>query len=289
MSVANDILNKVDNIPLLSTSAMQLLEVISNPDHTLGEIVKIVECDSILTGQVLNKVNSAKFGLIEPITSVARSLSYLGNKMVVSIAISICAPQLFEKTLEGYEGGKNTLWEHSLKTAIASREVALESKVEMNPDTVYTAGLLHDIGKSVISEFMINSANGILNKLDKNELTDYSQGEHDLLGTDHCEVGSALARKWNVPDILVPSIAHHHDPENTDESDRAMVYAVHVGDIIAMLCGAGTGADSLRYELNPNYKTYFSIDDAKQEEILLKVMLEYNKTINLLDSEGAAV
>jgi len=44
-----------------------------------------------------------------------------------------------------------------------------------------------------------------------------------------------------------------------------------------------------RIELNPNYKTYFSIDDAKQEEILLKVMLEYNKTINLLDSEGAAV
>ena len=34
--------------------------------------------------------------------------------------------------------------------------------------------------------------------------------ERSLLGTDHVEVGSAVARRWNFPPAIVDAIADHH-------------------------------------------------------------------------------
>jgi len=38
-------------------------------------------------------------------------------------------------------------------------------------------------------------------------ITDY---EREILGTDHCEVGSLLAQDWNVPEEVQDGIANHH-------------------------------------------------------------------------------
>jgi len=108
-----------------------------------------------------------------------------------------------------------------------------------------------------------------------------STGEREILGIDHCEVGRALAEHWKLPAVLVQPMAFHHHPERADEENRPLVYAVHLGDLIAMLGGSGTGADSLGYELNPEYSNYIGLSQDRIGEIMLNVMMEFSKTMRL--------
>lgn len=277
----NEILEQVENTPLFSKSATQLMQVVGEPGHDFDEIVKIVECDAELTAQLLRRVNSASFGLVTKVTSVARAVTYLGERLVVTIALSVCSSELFGQKLEGYECGENSLWEHSLKTAIASREIVLAGGVQTSPDVAFTAGLLHDLGKSVISNFMVGQASPILEKIDARNFTDFLEGEKAVLGIDHCAVGEALAERWDLPDVLVPPMVYHHHPDEAEEEDRPLVYAVHLGDMIAMLGGSGTGADSLGYGIHPEYTNYVKIEGDAIGEIMLNVMTEFSKTMHM--------
>lgn len=285
MTTVESILDEVENTPLLSPCAVQLLKVVGDPDHSLNEVVKIVECDPELTAYLLRRVNSASFGLVSEVTSVARAVSYLGERLVVGVALSACSADLFNQELGGYEGGKSSLWEHSLKTAVAARELVVVGKSDASSEVAFTAGLLHDIGKMVISDFMIGKAESILEKIDSNDFSDYLEGEQGFLGIDHCAVGEALGRRWNLPEVLVNAIAHHHHPELAEEKDRALAYAVHLGDILAMMGGSGTGADSLGYSIHPEYSNYMNITEEDIGLVMLNVMTEFKKTMRLVNGE----
>jgi len=275
------ILERIEQMPLLSPCALQLMEVIGDPKHSVNDVVKIVECDPELTAHLLKTVNSASFGLVVEVTSVARAVTYLGERIVVSVALAACSSDLFKEELKGYESGKAALWEHSLKTAIAAREVVISGKLPITPDVAFTAGLLHDIGKSVLSDFMVGMAQPILEKIDDQSVPDYMSGERLMLGMDHCAVGKALAERWSLPKVLVPAMEFHHQPGKAEEKDRPLVYAVHLGDIIAMMGGHGTGADSMGYSLDPDYTLYLEITGDEIGKVMLNVMTEFSKTIKM--------
>jgi len=148
MAIKEEILNRVKEIPPLSTSASQLMMLMGKPDRDLQETVKIVECDLGLTAKVLRVVNSSAFALMQPTTSIARAVSYLGEKMVLGIALDACTGSILRRPMKGYEGRSDALWEHNLMTAIAARRVAGFAKEEISSDIAFTAGILHDIGKA---------------------------------------------------------------------------------------------------------------------------------------------
>ena len=61
---------------------------------------------------------------------------------------------VFGKKLEGYKAEEHKMWEHGIKTAIAANYISRLSKNPIDSATAYTAGIMHDIGKSVISSFL---------------------------------------------------------------------------------------------------------------------------------------
>lgn len=138
----------VTSVPMLSPSASRLLQLSADPDHDLMDIISLVRTDANLTARVLKIVNSAAFGLVNHITSIDRAISYLGERIIVSIALGDCAGKLFDKELSGYEASAGSLWKHDLRAALASREVVLQSGVGISAELAFTAGLLHDIGKA---------------------------------------------------------------------------------------------------------------------------------------------
>lgn len=272
-----EILRTIEKAPMLSPSAQRLLQITSMKDHELMEVIKVVRCDAQLTARILKIVNSAAFGLLYPINSIDRAVSYLGERMVVGIAMNDCAAQLFDKKLDGYEGERGSLWRHDLQTAIASREVAQRARAELNPDLAFTAGLLHDLGKALISDFLKGSCATLLAEIEQHQLTDYLEGERSLIGIDHTEAGHELARSWKLPEALQMTICHHHAPPAAPAEHRSLVYAVHLGDIVAMMGGCGTGADSLRYPLDQGYSAYFDLSGDDLAAIMLDVQEEFAK------------
>ncbi len=267
----------IKSVPMLSASANQLLQTTTDPDHDLREIVHIVKTDATLTARVLKVVNSAAFGLINEITSLDRAISYLGERLIVGIAIGDCASQLFDKELKGYEGEHGDLWRHDLRTAIASREVVAQSDLDISPDLAFTAGLLHDIGKALISDYLQGTAGEVLEKIENDEISDYLSAEEELIGFDHPRAGYELALTWKLPEAIAEVIRFHHTPAEAREEFQELVYAVHLGDNIAMMGGCGTGADSMRYKLDADYSRYITLQPNALASIMLTVNEEFVK------------
>ncbi len=272
-----EILAAIREVPLLSPSASQLLQLTSSSDHELSEVIDIVKCDAALTARLLKIVNSVAYGLVHQVTTIDRAVGYLGERMIASIALEDSAAALFHKELAGYDSPKSELWNHDLRTAIASREIATYAKQPLNQDLAFTAGILHAVGKAVLSDFLTQSSNEVLTGIDADEVSDYLAGERKLVGIDHTEAGYELAKNWELPEPLIAAIRYHHNPAATPEEHRALVYAVHLGCIIAMMCGS-QASDALQYHLDQDYTKYFDLTS----EQLTMVMLEVNERFDTL-------
>ncbi len=276
----------VKSVPMLSASASQLLQLTSQADYDLVDVIHLVRNDANLTARVLKIVNSAAFGLINNITSVDRAVSYLGERIIVGIAIGDCAGKLFEKELSGYEAEGGDLWKHDLRTAMASREVVVQSGADISPELAFTAGLLHDIGKALISDYLQGSVVDAIEMISTEDDLDYLDAEEKLVGFDHTQAGYELAKEWQLPDELAEVILHHHEPAKASEEFRPLVYAVHLGDNIAMMGGFGTGSDSMRYKLDQQYTDYIKIGPKSLATIMLNVDIEFEKLEGSLTTSG---
>ncbi|WP_051327320.1 HDOD domain-containing protein [Desulfatibacillum aliphaticivorans] len=279
MAIPPDIKDSIAKVKPLSQSAVRLMSIMADPDHTVAQIAAVVESDPILTGNVLRVVNSPAFGLRAKISTVARAVSYTGGNMVVGLALHLCASGIFNNPLDGYESQRGSLWRHCLFTAIASREIARFSDGKADPEVAYTAGLLHDIGKAVMSAPLGDSARKIVAIADKGEMPDFVAGEAKAVGTDHPEVGEAIAIHWSLPGPLREVIRHHHAPSKAKEEYRTLVYAVHLGDFIAMMSGTGTGADTMLYLLDHDYRNFVDISAAELEKVILDAGQEYQQVV----------
>jgi len=286
MAIQEEIIAKVQEIPPLSTSALELVTIMGKADHDLQHTVHIVECDAGLTAKVLRAVNSAAFAIMEPTTSIAHAVSYLGEKMILGIALEACTGSILRRPLKGYAGKSNALWEHNLRTAMAAKEVAKLAEEDISLDIAFTGGILHDIGKAVLSEFLNGYAEDMISKIDAGEAADYIAAEHEMLGMDHSTVGYEVAHLWNLTFPLPEIIRFHHTPGKAKESVRALVYAVHLGDIMAMMGGSGTGSDDMQYRLDAGFSDYIQITQSDFEKIMLDVEVEFRKTKSSIFKRG---
>jgi putative nucleotidyltransferase with HDIG domain len=246
----------------------------------VDDVRAIVDMDPVLTASVLRVVNSAALGLREPITSMGRALGYLGDKMVVGIALGSNANRVYGDPLDGYEAASGDLWRHSMLVAIAARETARLTRQCVPPDLAYTAGLLHDIGKPIVSAFVKEVAPDRLDAIREQHSTNYLESERDATGSDHAEVGALLATRWNLPEPLCEVVRHHHAPSEAKEEYRGLCFAVHLADIIAMMSGSGTGCDAMHYPIDAGYGAYLDISNSVLEKLMFMVALEFDKAIS---------
>jgi len=275
MNLLETITKRIKEKPIPSMVAFEILKVIEDENHSLKQVVRLVENDASLTTEILKVANSATYYRGQPVNTVNRAVLLLGEMMVVGIAICASSSIVFNSPLDGYESGEGEMWDHSLRSAIAAREIARYAKKNLPPGLAFTAGLLHDIGKSVISEFLVGSTEDMTHLCEKGDVSDYLEAERKAIGTDHAEIGYSLAKQWGLPEILCLAIRHHHKPANATEQYRKLVYTVHLGDLISMLGGSGTGSDSLAYKVDNNYDQFINISKDELAFVLLKVQEDF--------------
>lgn len=278
MSIVDTILAEVKRIPPLSSAGAKLMGLLNQDGVSAVVIADIVSHDATLAAQILRVANSAAYRRKEDIGSIKLAISLLGNKTVLGVVMGYSMSTLYKCSLEGYEAPKGALWHNSVAAAVAAQLLTRYVKKPLSPELAYTAGLLHGIGKTVLSEFLKGSAREAVAVLDQADQKDFLKIEEDLLGTNHCEVGAALARHWHLPEALCEAIACHHRPQNASDAHKPLVYVTHVAAFVAMLQGIDTGADGLMYELDPAYEKYIHFPNERElEKIVMQVEKEYRK------------
>ena len=189
--------------------------------------------------------NSAGFAGIKKIDSLDHALTYLGFKNLLKLVISTVMGDFYGRSDSGYSLCKGGLYHHAVGTAIISEKLAnLNAKAK--PGLAYTAGLLHDIGKVVLDQYIASDYPLFYRQLFEEE-TDFSAAEKANLGVDHTQVGSDLALKWSLPDFLIDTIRHHHKPENAVRNFE-LTHIVYLADLLMSRFHTGLELERLSTE-----------------------------------------
>lgn len=267
------VLESMDKLPPLSHTVMLLVNEISQAEHSVNEIKQLVENDPVLAGKLLKLVNSAAYARRVPAETIDDAVRYVGDMPILALAMkSGGGRSVYEGDLPGYEAARDSLWEHSLRVAIAAKHLATYSKKEISKGVAYSAGILHDIGKVILSAYLKPEDVHVFLGQDS-----FLKAETETVGIDHCQVGAELAKKWKFPESIAEAIAYHHDPSKASEENKHLVYIVHLADMIAMIDGVGTGVDTLRYDLSQDYPEYVDITNKYVEKVLLDTGKEFDK------------
>ncbi len=274
---SKEILNKVKEVPLISSCASQLLQINNDPDHSLSDLVNIIKHDSALTANILKVVNSAAFGGRAHVTAIERAVALLGENIVVGIALTDTAAALFTNRLTGYAGEEGSLAHHDLKCAVAAKKIAGHAKKVIHADSAFTCGLLHDIGKAILSNFLKGATGKLVNAIDAGKLKDFPDAEQKLFGVDHAYVGYEIAKHWNLPEPILSTIRYHHKPSEADDELKPIVYSVHLGDMIASMSGSSSGADSMYCSLDSGYTEFIDLTNDDLGLIMMESIQEYEK------------
>ncbi|HEY3852769.1 MAG TPA: HDOD domain-containing protein [Verrucomicrobiae bacterium] len=209
---ADEIIDQVKDLPVVSETARKLAMQLNQPDLHRDDLVETVRCDGVLTAKLLRACNAASFGVREPVASVDQALLLLGDNAIFRMVCAIGFGTALG-TLNSYDAEGNDLWTHSLSVAIGSEYLTdVEGYGNFIPSAAFTAGLLHDIGKTVINKMLTAKArSGIWEKICIEQLPPIA-AEKAVLGTSHCEVGASLLRRWRLPDLVIEAVANHHAP-----------------------------------------------------------------------------
>jgi len=239
-----DIMGKVKSFPSMPGAATRLLELLNNADTTPAQIEEILQYDPGLTANLLRLTNSAYFGLSSKVGSVKQAVILLGWKKVIQLVMTTCVNAIMDKPVPGYDLPPGSLWRHSVAVSVAAEGLMKELGANV-PAEIFTAALLHDVGKLIMGGFVIKG----LEKIERaaEEGISFEMAEHKVLGTDHAEIGAQILKSWSFPADLVNAVRWHHDPDSAGDTNP-LVDIVHVANVLCLMIGTGVGREGLRYE-----------------------------------------
>jgi HD-like signal output (HDOD) protein len=131
---------------------------------------------------------------------------------------------------------RKSFWLHSFLTALMSKNIASDKNYPKSGEA-FTAGLLHDLGISVIQKYFNKEFIEINEQVTANQIT-YKEAEDRVFELSHAEVGKILCDKWNLPVFLSDAILHHHKPSEATEN-RELAAIVHIADFATQQLGMG--------------------------------------------------
>ena len=206
----DSIIQSVTSLRPMPSNITRILKEIENPEITIEVLVGLISLDQALAALVLQLSNSVSLGYTRQCSTLYESIMYIGLKRLKTILLTSSATGMMDRSLSGYRLGAGELWHHSLVTGVASEWLAQALRYP-NPEEAYVSGLLHDIGKLLLDQFVLSNYQTITDAVQHYKL-ELWQVEQKLIGIDHATVGGLIAERWNYPLILVDAIRYHHTP-----------------------------------------------------------------------------
>jgi putative nucleotidyltransferase with HDIG domain len=241
---AQKIASVITSFPGMPATALKLLAMIDDPAVQVTKIEKTLRHDPGLTANVLKLANSAYFGIPSMVGSIRQAVILLGLKRLIQMVIASCVSVIMNRQITGYDLSAGELWRHSIAVSVAAETMAKELEVETEEE-IFTAALLHDVGKLVLDEFVKDDLRQIETAVSQG--ISFEMAEDIVLGTNHADVGARILTNWSLPPTIVGAVRWHHGPEKC-EQPSALIDIVHVANILSLKMGIGAGSNGRQHE-----------------------------------------
>lgn len=193
-------------------AALKIMRLIEEEDYDIRLLAAELRKDQVLSARTLQLANSVMFSTRQRIESIDQALMHLGVNLVMKFVIAAAVEGFFAQSGMGYSLCRGGLYHHAVGVAVIAEQLARLTGAA-KPGIAYAAGLLHDIGKVVLDQFVGGAYPLFYRQLIEEGTTDFTQAEQALFETTHPAVGFQLAQRWSFPDSLAEAIRSHHEAE----------------------------------------------------------------------------
>ena len=238
------LISRVRPIPQI---ALKITRMIQDEQSDLKDLATEIRQDQVIAAKVLNLCNSAFIGLGRKVRSIDEAILVLGDKTLLQIAVSAYVEIFYSAhNHDGYSLCKGGLFHHAVGMARLCEQLAQKLKV-VPPEVAYTAGLLHDIGRAALDQYVCRAFPLFYRRTQVADEA-LTVAEQDLLGITHTEAGRRLAEAWELPNILQAAICFHHNPGEAKKG-KVMASLVYVAEMLMSRFNTGLELENM----NPEY------------------------------------
>jgi putative nucleotidyltransferase with HDIG domain len=200
----------------------------------------------------------------------------LGHQQILHIVLTLAFGSAMVVPLPGYAVEASELWRHSLITASAAEILAVEATgLNVEKAVAFTVGLLHDIGKLVMSQAITPEMQLAIRQQIEEQKISRTEAEKSILGTDHGEVGACLLKSWHLPEEIIEATANHHSPDFGPPAKLSCV--THLANCFAHLAGSAPGWDGFAVRVSPQALAALEIPESRVELLVAEVRTSFEK------------
>jgi HD-like signal output (HDOD) protein/CheY-like chemotaxis protein len=223
---------RIRSLPTLPALHTQLTEELRRDEPSMERIGQIISKDIGMTTKILQLVNSAFFGLPQPIANAHEAALYLGLTTVRALVLSLQVFSQFEqKTIKGFS--LDALAQHSWMTGVWARRIAEAERCDPKiDDQCFLAGLLHDVGRLILAFGLPEQYDAVLDR-SRTQNKPIWEAELEEFGATQAELGAYLLGLWGLPNPVIEAVAFHHRPAAAASDKFSPVIAVHVANAFA--------------------------------------------------------
>ena len=271
------VISNIRNLPTPPVVFHQIQKVINDPNVSAAQVASILAEDPAMSAKVLRLTNSAFYGLSKEIESVKQAVVIVGFEAIKNLVLSASVLDMFKgKNID--QEYQDKFWRHSLSTAFCCRLLArkLRKNGIVDPDSAFSAGLLHDVGKLIICCFLESEHAKFLEERNKDQKSLDIEIEERVLGYTHAQIGGFLAVQWKIPHKLTEAISYHHQPNESAE-DNQIAQVVYLGNYISKKTFYDNSELQMVGEIDPAIKSSNDLTDEDLESYGEMLREEYNK------------
>ncbi|MDR0465386.1 MAG: HDOD domain-containing protein [Treponema sp.] len=241
--LSEKIRNYITDMPSLPVSANKVLEICGNINVNPSDLNKVISLDPVLTGKILQLINSAYYGLGTHVKSLVRAITMLGLNTVKNLVLSTAVLNILQKNREKKGINIKGFWHHCLCVGVISKLLAVKQGVDPKyHEEYFTAGLLHDIGKIPMNAVLSSDYTRLVAASDLENKTLY-EIESENLELNHCTAGNMIASAWKLDSSIIDVITFHHNACAYRGENTAIVCNAAIANYFSVVNEAGFAGD----------------------------------------------
>ncbi len=238
----NLLLGKVSELLALPFSVSRVIQLCNSPTTSATDLVQPIRVDPALASMILRRANSVAYGGREPCSSTQQAVVRIGIRETRNIAATFSVFDMFSTQTRSFGFNRFWFWLHALTVASAAQFLARRLKLGQ-PEDAFLAGLLHDIGKMVLDDFLNTDFQAAVAKAGL-EAIPIRKAELAIFETDHAFVGGKVAEQWKLPEFVCSAISEHHQYSKfAAEKSLSLSAVICLADQMAKAMRIGHGAD----------------------------------------------
>ena len=274
------LVERVQGLPTLPSMLNSINQMILNPSTSPKEVAQVISSDPALTAKVLRVVNSSFYGFTNRITTITHAIVILGFNTVKSIALSSTIFDVFRRTVKPGDFDRTEFWKHSIGCGAAAKVLGRRLNYPMIEE-LFIAGLLHDVGKIVLDQFLPDKFLEVLNLVRKKDIL-IAEAELQVLGATHADVGAWLFEKWNLSKGLIETTRCHHNPALAAENAK-FAEIIHLSDILVRAIRFGNGGDNKIPAISESAWKSMGLQESEMDDLLVQTGQEIDRAMIFLD------